>query len=144
MSKLKTFFHATHTNLGIVFYPTHFIFAAFPSQELAEQAGRALGEKGFPPNEMQVASGPEVEEFFNEFRSERGAWGKFMRGLSREILSTQAKFCDLDMARAKDGASFVAIRCVSEEDSHRISETVGGFSPVGMQWYRSIVIENLA
>ena len=143
MSKLKQFFEATHTNLGIVFYPTHFIFAAFPSLTLAEEAGHALSEKGFPANEMEVASGPEVEEFFNEFRSERGAWGKFMRGLSREILSTQAKFCDLDMARAKDGASFVAVRCDTEDDSHRISHVVENFNPIGMQWYRSIVIENL-
>ena len=56
MSKLKQFFEATHTNLGIVFYPKHFIFAAFPSQNLAEQARHALSEGGFPANEMEVAS----------------------------------------------------------------------------------------
>jgi ketosteroid isomerase-like protein len=144
VSQLKEFFHATHTNLGTVFYPTHFVFAAFPSLDLAQQASRALMQNGFPEEEMQVASSAETEEFFQEFRSERGVWGKFMRGLSREILSTQAKFCDLDMARAREGASFVAVRCVTEEEAHRITEAVAGFSPIGMQWYRSIVIENLA
>ena len=90
MSNLKEFFKATRTNLGTVFYPTHFVFAAFSSLELAQQASRALAASGFPDNEMQVASSSETEAFFNEFRSEGGPWGTFMRGLSREILSTQA------------------------------------------------------
>ncbi|GAC1435940.1 MAG: hypothetical protein NVS1B11_24560 [Terriglobales bacterium] len=141
MTKLGEFFQATHTNLHTVFYPTHFVFASFRSGELAEQAQRALVANGFLPTDMHVARSEEVKAFFDEFRSEKGAFGKFMRGLASD---TEAKYCDLNMERAQAGAGFVAVRCLSEEQSHRIQQSVREFSPLGVQWYRSIVIVTLA
>lgn len=44
----------------MVFYPTHFIFAAFPSLALARDAAAGLIERRFAENEVYVASGTEV------------------------------------------------------------------------------------
>jgi hypothetical protein len=140
MTNLGEFFHATHTHRRTVFYPNHFVFASFPSRDLAEQAQRALIENGFLPSEMHVARGEDVEVFFDEFRSEKGAFGKFMRGLASDV---EAKYCDLNMERARAGAGFVAVRCLSEDESHRIRQSVQDFSPLRVQWYRPLVIETL-
>jgi hypothetical protein len=40
MNKLAEFFQSNHTGLGLAFYPTHFIFAAFPSLALARANSR--------------------------------------------------------------------------------------------------------
>jgi Pyridoxamine 5'-phosphate oxidase len=137
MSKLAEFFQATHTQMGLVFYPTHFMFAAFPSLALARDAGARLIECGLGKNEIHVASDTDVLEFFKEFRSEKSLWSKFVRGLG---LIDEIRFCELDIERARAGACFVAIHCRTEQDAQRIKREVDEFSVIGMQWYRSFTI----
>ena len=60
MSELADFFRTTDTHMGLVFYPTHFIFAAFPSLELARNARDRVIECGWAENQVHVASDTEV------------------------------------------------------------------------------------
>jgi hypothetical protein len=141
MSKLAEFFQATHTQMGLVFYPPHFMFAAFPSLALARDARAGLIECGFAENKVHVASDMEVLEFFNEFRGERSLWSRFVRGSG---LIGEIRYCELGMERARAGASFVAVHCRTERDAQRIKRVVEQFSVIGVQWYRSFTIETVA
>lgn len=138
MSRLAEFFQATHTQMGVVFYPTNFMFAAFPSLTLARDARARLIECGLAENEVHVASDTDVLEFFKEFRGEKSLWSRFVRGSG---LIEEIRFCELDIERARTGACFLAVQCRTEKDAHRIKREVDQFSVIGMQWYRSFTIE---
>ena len=142
MTQLSAFFKDSRAALGSAFYPKNFVFAAFPSYEFAEDAYRSLRDAGFPENEMLAATGPEILEFFDEYRKNEGALGAAMRGLSH-LIDTEAKYIDTDIELAKTGAGFVVIHCSAEEESARIGQTVRSFSPISMQWYRPIGVEEL-
>jgi hypothetical protein len=124
MNQLAKFFEATHTKLGLVFYPTHCILAAFPSLALARDARTRLIQSGFAELEVFVVSHTKVLEFFKEFRDQKNLWERFVRD-----------------ERARAGAGFVADRCRTKKDIQRIRRDIEQFSPIGMQWYRSIGIE---
>jgi len=143
MTKLSTFFKDSGTSLGSVFYPKHFIFATFPSYELAQEASQSLRDARFPEDEISTATGFEVLEFFKAYREHQGAWGDMMRHLSRIIIGSEAKFADADIEGAEAGAGFVAVHCSSPEESMRIRQIVGPYSPLSIQWYRSVTVESL-
>ena len=138
MSKLADFFQATHTQMGLVFYPTNFIFAALPSLTLARHARARLIECGFAENEVRAFSDTEVLEFFKEFRGEKSLWSRVIRGSG---LVGEIRFCELDIERARAGACFLAVACRCEKDAQRIKGEIDQFSVIGMQWYRSFTIE---
>jgi hypothetical protein len=142
MTQLSAFFKDSHTDLGSVFNPKNFVFAAFPSYQLAQQAYGSLRDAGFSENEMLAATDTEVLDFFDEYRKNEGAWGTAMRGLSH-LIDTEAKYIDTDIELAKAGAGFVVAHCSAEEKSARIGQTVRPFSPISMQWYRPIGVEEL-
>jgi hypothetical protein len=142
MTQLSAFFKDSRTALGSAFYPKNFVFAAFPTYELAQEAYRSLRDAGFPENEMLAATDIEVLEFFEEYRKTEGAWGTAMRGLSH-LIDTEVKYIDSDIELAKAGAGFVVVHCSAEEESTRIGQTVRSFSPISMQWYRPIGVEEL-
>src|SRR5215469_7635607 len=136
MNKLAEFFQSNHTGLGVVFYPTHFIFAAFPSLALARDAAAGLIERRFAENEVYVASGTEVPGVLQRVsRGERPDLSGIL-GLIDEL-----RFCELDIERARAGVCFVAVHCRTEKDAQRIKTDMEQFSVIGMQWYRSFTIE---
>ena len=138
MSKLAEFFQATHTQMGLVFYPTHFMVAAFPTLALARSAGARLIECGLGDNEVHVASDTDVLEFFQEFRGAKSLWSRLVRELG---LIDEIRFCELDIEWASAGACFVAAHCRTELDAQRIKREVDEFSVIGLQWYRSFTID---
>jgi hypothetical protein len=144
MTQLSTFFKGSGTGLGSVFYPSHFVVATFPTYESAKKASQSLREAGFLQNEMSTATASEILEFFKEYRKDEGAWGDVMRTLSRYIFGSEAKFADADIERAKAGSGFVAVRCSTQGESMRIGQIVKPFSPLSIQWYRSLVVETVA
>ncbi len=101
-SELHRFFHGSGTTLG-VFYPTHYIFAAFPSYQAARNAADKLGEVGFDKDEVVAVTSAETVRFFNEFRADVSLWGRLMSAISRffgteEVLPISI-FADLTRAR---------------------------------------------
>jgi hypothetical protein len=130
-SKLYRFFKGSATTLG-VFYPTHYIFASFPSLEHAKNAAKALEAAGFI--ECLSASSAETFLFMNEIRSEVGIWGILMASISR-FFGTEEVFADIDLAKIEDGAAFLAVYCRREEHAERIRDLVMPFEPIAMQLY---------
>src|SRR6266478_6711031 len=117
-SELYRFFHGYRTKLG-VFYPTHYIFIAFSSFQLARNAASKLEEVGFSRDELVAVTGAETLRFFDEMRSDVGLWGELMTTLSR-FFGTEEVFADIDIAKSHEGAGFLAVYCPQEEEAESV------------------------
>lgn len=130
-SELYRFFHGTATTLG-VFYPTHYIFASFPSFEKAKRAAEALQTAGY--SDLVATSSSETFRFMKEIQAHGGVWGAVMGAISR-FFGTEEVFADIDFTKAENGAGFLAIYCPREEAAERICDLVAPFEPLAMQLY---------
>ena len=130
-TELYRFFHGSATTLG-VFYPTHYIFGSFPSLENAKKAAKTLQSAGFV--ETVVASSAETYRFMNEIRCDVGLWGALMASISR-FFGTEEVFADITIAKAEEGAAFLAVYCRREEHADRIRDLIMPFEPLAMQLY---------
>jgi len=138
-TRLYRFFHGAATTLG-VFYPTHYIFASFPSLQNAKDAAKALEENGY--RELVTASAAETSRFMSELRADVGLWGALMAVLSR-FFGTEEVFADIDLEKADQGAGFLAVYCPREERAEQIRDIVAPFEPLAMQLYLSSGIQSL-
>jgi hypothetical protein len=130
-SELYRFFHGSAVTLG-VFYPTHYIFAAFPSFQSAKSVAEALAAVGF--RDVLAASAEETARFFEELRAEVGLWGALMASVSR-FFGTEEVFADIDAKEVAKGAGFVAVYCPIEEQAEQIRDLAAPFDPLVMQLY---------
>ena len=131
--ELYRFFHGYKTKLG-VFYPTKYIFAAFPSFRIACDAAGKLEAAGFTKDEVVAVTDAETSRFFDEMRADAGPWGELMASFSR-FLGTEEVFADIDIAESRQGAGFLAVYCPEEEEAERIRNLLGPLGPLSMQLY---------
>jgi len=132
-SELYRFFHGYRTKLG-VFYPTHYIFAAFSSFQVAKNATSKLEEVGFSRDEFVAVTAAETLRFFDEMRADVGVWGELMTTLSR-FFGTEEVFADIDIAKSHEGAGFLAVYCPQEEEAESVRDLLEPFGPLSMQLY---------
>ncbi len=130
-TELYRFFHGSAVTLG-VFYPTHYIFGAFPSFQSAKKVAGALQAVGF--RDVLAASAEETAQFFEELRAEVGLWGAVMASVSR-FFGTEEVFADIDEKEAAKGAGFLAVYCPIEEQAEQIRDLAAPFDPLLMQLY---------
>jgi hypothetical protein len=138
---IANFFKESPASLG-VFYPTHYIIAAFPKFESSERAAQALRCEGFSSDEVLAIPGSEVLEFFREFRAHSGLAAGVMAMLSR-VFGTEQIFADDDVQMARDGAGFVAVFSPTEADEKRIASTIKPYQPIAIHWYRTGGVETI-
>jgi hypothetical protein len=138
-SELYRFFHGAPTTLG-VFYPTHYIFASFPTFPSAKEAARALQAAGY--GKVIAASSAETLQFMKEIRGDVGLWGAMMASISR-FFGTEEVFVDKDAAEARVGAGFLAVYCPRQEEADRIRDLMMPFDPLTMQLYLSSGVQTL-
>ena len=123
-------------NIRGQFYPTGHIVAMFPGEEALRAAVRSLVDAGVPEDEMSLIT-PEV----------------MMRDIVRTVGSadiplpspgteadTVRRFSDL----ASNGHFALLIHVSRDHDSDRIMEALRGHMPSHAQYYRRLVIEDLA
>jgi hypothetical protein len=132
-SELYGFFHGYRTKLG-VFYPTHYIFAAFSSFQLAKSAAGKLEGAGFSRDELVAVTAGETMRFFNEMKADVGLLGELMTNLSR-FFGTEEVFADIDIAKSHQGAGFLAVYCPQEDEAERVRDVLEPFGPLSMQLY---------
>jgi hypothetical protein len=132
-SELYCFFHGSGTILG-VFYPTHYIFAVFPSFGAATNAAGKLQEVGFEKDELAAVTSAEALRFFNEVRADVGLWGELMSRISR-FFGTEEVFADIDIRRSGEGAGFLAVYCPHEQEAELVHYLLEPFEPLSMQLY---------
>ena len=138
-TELYRFFRGTATTFG-VFYPTHYIFASFPSFENAQNAARALQAAGY--RDLVAAPASETLRFMNEIRADAGVWGALMASISR-FFGTEEVFADIDLGKAHKGAGFLAVYCSREDQAERIRDLAMPFDPIAMQLYLATGIRSL-
>lgn len=151
MGDFSTFFKESDISVG-VFYPKHYIIATFPKYTAAKNACQALRNAGFREDEAMVGTGRDFLEFFKHFREDAGLWGSMMRPVSR-FFGTEASFADRDVQNAEDGAGFVAVHSLTDQETARIQELMAptestgqldpAFAPSSMEWYLPSGIRSL-
>jgi hypothetical protein len=142
MSRLLTFFKDADTEFG-VFYPSHYLLAVFPSFADADAARQAIRHAGRTDQDVISASGVEVVQFAKDHLLQDGLWGALMTQLSRAI-GTEASYADHDLAAAKEGAGFVAVRCPTEKLKTEAWKSLEPKHPVVARYYSLAGIEHLA
>jgi len=141
MTKLAKFFKDSDSTLG-VFYPKHYIIAAFPTFDKTKEAAQALRTAGFSEDEVLALAGYEVIRFFEEFHANAGLWSGVMTMLSRAF-GTEQLFADDDVERARAGAGFLAVYSPGAPETARIRSMLDPFEPRAMHWYEGNGIQSL-
>jgi hypothetical protein len=141
MTTLTNFFKESDSTLGI-FYPKHYIIAAFPTFEKTKQAVQALRIAGFSDQEVLAIPAPELLKYFEEFRANSGLWAGVMTMLSRAF-GTEQVFADNDVERALAGEGFLAVHSPDEAVTARIRAVLEPFEPRAMHWYETGCIQTL-
>lgn len=123
-------------NMRGQFYPTGHIVAMFPSEQAAREAARALVDGQVPEDEISLIT-PEV----------------MMRDIVRTVGSADIPLpspgTEADTVRrfselAAQGHYALLVHVSRDHDSDRIMEALRGHMPSHAQYYRRLVIEDLA
>jgi len=142
MSRLSVFFKDADTKLGI-FYPKHYLLAAFPNLADADRAKAGLAHAGRTDEEAISVSGEEVVHFAEDHFLHDGLWGVLMTELSR-TLGTEALYADKDLEAARNGAAFLAVHCPTEEAKTEVWKSIEPTHPLVARYYAADGIEHLA
>ncbi len=139
MSKLSERFKDSVTELGL-FYPKHYIIAAFRDLGAAEKTRNDLRDAGFSDEDAFSISGAELIRLEND---ETGLAGLFMQVLSR-LFATEQVTTDQDLDKARHGAAFVAAYCPRDELKASAARIIHAESPWAARYYGGDGIEHLA
>lgn len=139
MSKLKEFFKESDTQLG-VFYPRHYLIAAFRDIESARQAVTKLRLGGFSEDEATAVPGADVLDLEKE---ESGPGSSLMQAMSRFFATEQVSHDD-DLRLAQLGAAFVAVHCPVAKTKDEAWKLIAGERPLAARYYAPDGIEHLA
>jgi hypothetical protein len=142
MSRLTTFFRGADTAFG-VFYPINHVLAVFQNFADANGAKAELHRAGHVEEDVIAATGEEVVEFAEEHLYKDGLWGLLMTELSRTF-GTEAAYADNDLAAAKRGEAFVAVRCPTEKVKAEAWRVLESRRPLVARYYSSGGIEHMA
>ena len=141
MTTLTNFFKDSDASLG-VFYPKHYIIAAFPAFSTAQEAAQALRRAGFSDDEVLAIPSREILQYFQEFRANSGLWASVMTVLSRAF-GTEQIFADDDVERAEAGLGFLAVYSPDDAITARVRALLLPFQPRAMHAYQTSGIETL-
>jgi hypothetical protein len=142
MNRLTAFFKNADTEFG-VFYPNHYLLAAFPNLRDAQSAKKELSRGGRRDEDVIAVSGEEVVHFAEDRSVKYGLCGALMTVLSR-IFGTEALYADRDLVAAKKGAAFVAVRCPNERVKNAAWKSLEPTHPLVARYYHFGGIEHLA
>jgi hypothetical protein len=135
MSRLLTFFKHSDSEFGI-FYPKHYLLAAYPKLEDAERAVGALKNAGWADDDVIAVPGEEVVRYQEDHLLLNGLWGLAMSQLSR-FIDTEQPYADADLAAAKRGAAFIAVHCHTETIKAEAWKVLVTTNPIVARYYHA-------
>jgi len=141
-SRLSIFFKGADTEFG-VFYPKRCLVAVFLNLADADSAKKELHSAGRADEDVISAAGEEAIEFAQYHLLKDGLRGVLMTGLSR-MFGTEAAYTDMDLAAARKGAAFVAVRCPTKDSKQEAWEVLKSTKPLAARYYSGGGIEHLA
>jgi hypothetical protein len=139
MSLLTNFFKESDTRLGL-FYPNHYLIAAFWNLGTAQRAVNKLLLASFSEDEVIAAAGQDFIELATE---ESGVANFLMQALSR-FLATEQMYRDSDLYLARHGAAFIAVHCQTEKTKKEAWDVLRSEFPLAARYYANDGIEHLA
>lgn len=132
------FFKESDTSFGL-FYPLHYIVAAFENIEHADNARNRFLSEGFNSDNVATASGPYV---VHHLESEEGAaWFDRLRAGIARIIGTEAGFLDDDIHLARRGGAFLFVYTPDEESTEQSRELIKRLHPIFARRYHRVGIE---
>lgn len=132
MQKRWDFFKESDTSFG-VFYPTHYVVAAFDTLKHAEQAELALKKAGFAADEVRAADGNFV---VHEVESRADAsWLDDIKAQIARVVGTETSYIDDDMALARRGAAFLFVHAPDHDSMKRTEHELRKLHPIYARHY---------
>jgi hypothetical protein len=131
-----TFFKEPHTALG-VFYPRHYLIAAFRTLPDGQRVRKNLLNVGFPRDEVLLVSGPEFIDF------EKHESNSVMREISR-FFRTEQLSTDHNLHFAHEHAYFVFVHCPREQSKEKAWGIVQEADPLAAHYYDRVAVDQLA
>lgn len=140
MEQRWAFFKDKDHSFG-VFYPLHYIVAAFDTPERAEDVRRIFSDAGFDDSDVASATGPFVTQ---KLESMKGAtWlEKFKIGFA-SFLGTELGYIDDDKKLAERGAGFLFIYTPDDDSIHKAEALLIRTHPLSARRYDHAGIRRL-
>ncbi len=142
MTTAAGFFKSDADEVFGVFYPTDYLVASFASYELAAQAQNELQQSGFKPDEILLIRGSEFVALSEKIHEDATLWSRLTAQISK-IVGTEELHLENDLASARAGAAFLAVRCLSQEDGQRIHGLLKHLAPLSMRRYSPYTIDRI-
>jgi hypothetical protein len=139
MSELAKMFKDSATQLGL-FYPKHYLIAAFRDLDAAQKVCHKLRDAGFAEEDAFAVPGRELIQLEKD---EAGLGNFLMQGLSR-FFATEQVTSDQDLEKARLGAAFVAVYCPQERLKEEAKKIIEAGGPLAARYYGGDGIEHLA
>lgn len=134
------FLKESDTSFGL-FYPLHYVVAAFDTIERAEAArGRFLSE-GFGNDDVAAVPGAFV---INHLESEDGAdWFERLRAGIARVIGTEAGFLDDDLHLARRGGAFLFVYTPGNDSAEQSRQLMKRLHPIFARRYHHAGIESM-
>ena len=136
MSIPTNFFKEPHKTMG-VFYPRHYLIAAFGTLPEAQNVQKNLLNSGFPRDEVLLVSGPEFIAF------EEQETNAVMREISR-FFRTEQLSTDHNLHFAHEDAYFVFVHGPNEQTKKKACDIVQEHAPLAAHYYDRVAVDQLA
>jgi hypothetical protein len=134
------FFKESDTSFG-VFYPLHYIVAAFDTIERADEIKAKFLDAGFADNDVATASGPFVVD---KLESSAGAsWFERFEAGFASFLGTELGYIDDDRKLAKRGCAFLFAYTPDDASIHRAEALLQRAHPMSARRYDHAGIRRL-
>ena len=140
MEQRWAFFKENDHSFG-VFYPLHYVVAAFDTPERAEAVRKLFCDAGFDDSDVASATGPFVTQ---KLESMKGAtWlEKFKIGFA-SFLGTELGYIDDDRKLAERGAGFLFIYTPDDDSIHNAEALLLRTHPLSARRYDHAGIRRL-
>jgi hypothetical protein len=125
-----------------IFYPKGYVLSVFPDAADAERAVAALRAAGFRPDDLVVATAPEVLAYSREMRADPGLLSRFEHFVA-SLYAGEASLADDLVALAQQGHTFVAVHAPDDAATARASGAVRAFGPVVLRKYDALSYTDL-
>ena len=122
-----------------VFNPKHFIVAVIDEKAPAEQAAAALGDAGFPPDDVRVIAGHQVLAAEITYKDQKGVLARLAGLFPTE---EQAAVNDY-VEEAERGAFFLAVKAPDHEQRTRARGILAAHGGHAMRYYGENTITDL-
>lgn len=133
------FFKDGDTAFGL-FYPKHYIVAAFDNEARAQEVAERFVDEGFLPEDVAAADGDFVTR---KLEAEPEGTLDIVKSQIAKAVGTEHGYIEDDIKHARRGGAFVFVYAPDDEIAQRAHAILKRVHPVYARRYQQMVIERL-